>query len=34
LRIGGAQQWRMTVFGALLVVIMIVRPWGLLGVRR
>jgi branched-chain amino acid transport system permease protein len=34
LRIGDAQQWRMTVFGALLVVIMIVRPWGLLGVRR
>jgi branched-chain amino acid transport system permease protein len=34
LRIGDAQEWRMTVFGALLVVIMIVRPWGLLGVRR
>jgi len=34
LRLGNAQEWRMTVFGALLVVIMIVRPWGLLGVRR
>jgi branched-chain amino acid transport system permease protein len=34
LRVGDAQEWRMTVFGALLVLIMIVRPWGLLGVRR
>jgi branched-chain amino acid transport system permease protein len=34
LRLGHAQEWRMTVFGALLVAIMIVRPWGLLGVRR
>ncbi len=34
LRIGDAQEWRMTVFGILLVVIMIVRPWGLLGARR
>jgi branched-chain amino acid transport system permease protein len=34
LRLGDAQEWRMTVFGALLIVIMIVRPWGLLGVRR
>jgi branched-chain amino acid transport system permease protein len=28
------QEWRMTFFGALLVIIMIVRPWGLIGVRR
>jgi branched-chain amino acid transport system permease protein len=34
LRLGNAQEWRMTVFGALLIAIMIVRPWGLLGVRR
>lgn len=34
LRIGDAQEWRMTVFGILLVVIMIVRPLGLLGARR
>ena len=34
LRLGHAQEWRMTVFGALLIAIMIVRPWGLLGVRR
>lgn len=34
LRLGGAQEWRITVFGALLVVVMIVRPWGLLGARR
>jgi branched-chain amino acid transport system permease protein len=34
LRIGGMQEWRMTFFGALLVIIMIVRPWGLIGVRR
>ena len=34
LRIGGMQEWRMTFFGVLLVIIMIVRPWGLIGVRR
>jgi branched-chain amino acid transport system permease protein len=34
LRIGGMQEWRMTFFGVLLVMIMIVRPWGLIGVRR
>jgi branched-chain amino acid transport system permease protein len=34
LRLGSAQEWRMTVFGALLIAIMIVRPWGLLGARR
>jgi branched-chain amino acid transport system permease protein len=34
LRLGNAQEWRMTVFGALLIAIMIVRPWGLLGARR
>jgi branched-chain amino acid transport system permease protein len=34
LRIGGMQEWRMTFFGALLVLIMIVRPWGLIGARR
>jgi branched-chain amino acid transport system permease protein len=34
LRISGMQEWRMTFFGALLVIIMIVRPWGLIGVRR
>jgi branched-chain amino acid transport system permease protein len=34
LRLGDAQEWRMTMFGALLVAIMIVRPWGLLGARR
>lgn len=34
LRIGDLQQWRMTMFGVLLVIIMIVRPWGLIGVRR
>ena len=33
-RIGGMQEWRMTFFGVLLVIIMIVRPWGLIGVRR
>jgi branched-chain amino acid transport system permease protein len=30
----GLQEWRMTIFGSLLVVMMIVRPWGLVGVRR
>ena len=34
LRFGDMQQWRMTFFGALLVVIMIVRPRGLIGARR
>jgi branched-chain amino acid transport system permease protein len=34
LRLGNAQEWRMTVFGASLVAIMIIRPWGLLGARR
>jgi branched-chain amino acid transport system permease protein len=34
LRIGQMQEWRMTFFGALLVIIMIVRPWGLIGARR
>ena len=28
------QDWRMTFFGTLLVVMMIVRPWGLVGARR
>jgi branched-chain amino acid transport system permease protein len=28
------QEWRMTLFGTLLVVMMIVRPWGLIGARR
>ena len=28
------QEWRMTLFGSLLVVMMIVRPWGLVGQRR
>ena len=28
------QDWRMTFFGSLLVVMMIVRPWGLVGARR
>jgi ABC-type branched-subunit amino acid transport system permease subunit len=28
------QEWRMTFFGILLVVIMIVRPLGLIGARR
>jgi branched-chain amino acid transport system permease protein len=28
------QDWRMTFFGTLLVVTMIVRPWGLIGARR
>jgi branched-chain amino acid transport system permease protein len=30
----GLQEWRMTIFGSLLVLMMIVRPWGLVGVRR
>lgn len=30
----GLQEWRMTFFGSLLVVMMIVRPWGLVGARR
>ena len=30
----GLQEWRMTLFGSLLVVTMIVRPWGLVGPRR
>jgi branched-chain amino acid transport system permease protein len=30
----GLQDWRMTFFGTLLVVMMIVRPWGLIGARR
>jgi branched-chain amino acid transport system permease protein len=34
LRIGDMQEWRMTFFGILLVVIMIVRPLGLIGARR
>jgi branched-chain amino acid transport system permease protein len=34
LRIGGMQEWRMIFFGVLLVIIMIVRPWGIIGVRR
>jgi len=34
LRIGGMQEWRMTFFGVLLVIIMIVRPLGLIGARR
>jgi branched-chain amino acid transport system permease protein len=28
------QEWRMTFFGTLLIVMMIVRPWGLVGARR
>jgi branched-chain amino acid transport system permease protein len=28
------QEWRMTFFGTLLVVMMILRPWGLVGARR
>jgi branched-chain amino acid transport system permease protein len=28
------QQWRMTFFGTLLIIMMIVRPWGLIGARR
>ncbi|WP_439588702.1 branched-chain amino acid ABC transporter permease [Hydrogenophaga sp.] len=28
------QDWRMTFFGSLLVVMMILRPWGLVGARR
>jgi branched-chain amino acid transport system permease protein len=28
------QDWRMTFFGSLLVLMMIVRPWGLVGVRQ
>jgi len=28
------QEWRMTLFGSLLVVMMIVRPWGLIGASR
>jgi branched-chain amino acid transport system permease protein len=34
LRLAHAQEWRMMIFGVLLVAMMIVRPWGLLGVRR
>jgi len=30
----GVQEWRMTIFGSLLVVMMIARPWGLVGPRR
>jgi len=30
----GLQEWRMTLFGTLLVLLMIVRPWGLIGARR
>lgn len=30
----GLQEWRMTFFGTLLVVMMIVRPWGLIGAQR
>lgn len=30
----GLQEWRMTFFGSLLVLMMIVRPWGLIGARR
>jgi len=30
----GLQEWRMTFFGSLLVLMMIVRPWGLVGARR
>jgi branched-chain amino acid transport system permease protein len=30
----GLQDWRMTFFGTLLIVMMIVRPWGLIGARR
>jgi len=30
----GLQEWRMTFFGSLLVVMMILRPWGLVGRRR
>jgi branched-chain amino acid transport system permease protein len=30
----GLQEWRMTLFGSLLVLMMIVRPWGLVGQRR
>lgn len=28
------QQWRMTFFGTLLIIMMIVRPWGLIGGQR
>lgn len=28
------QDWRMTFFGSLLVIMMVVRPWGLIGMRR
>ncbi|QIM50053.1 branched-chain amino acid ABC transporter permease [Pusillimonas sp. DMV24BSW_D] len=28
------QDWRMTIFGSLLVILMIVRPWGLIGAKR
>jgi branched-chain amino acid transport system permease protein len=34
LRVGDMQEWRMTFFGVLLVIIMIVRPMGLIGARR
>jgi branched-chain amino acid transport system permease protein len=30
----GLQEWRMTFFGTLLVIMMIVRPWGLIGAQR
>ncbi|TFY97556.1 branched-chain amino acid ABC transporter permease [Ramlibacter rhizophilus] len=30
----GLEDWRMVFFGSLLVVMMIVRPWGLVGARR
>lgn len=30
----GLQEWRMTFFGSLLVLMMILRPWGLVGARR
>lgn len=30
----GLQDWRMTFFGTALVVMMIVRPWGLIGAQR
>jgi branched-chain amino acid transport system permease protein len=28
------QDWRMTFFGSLLVLMMILRPWGLVGVKQ
>lgn len=30
----GLEEWRLTFFGSLLVIMMIVRPWGLIGARR